>query len=775
MIWRLRGYKLALYTNGSTDEHSDRKIEFTGSLAPNQSFVVYNDSADDAFKTEGGVASEVTFFNGDDAIVLSKNGAIVDSIGRIGEDPGSAWEGDGGFSTANKTLRRANSVTMGDDIADDEFPGAGLSQWVVFDSNTADGLGCPGESACDAVSATNTIIITEYVEGSGSNKAVEISNLGTEDVDLGAGKYKLALFGNGDTTEHETRKIEFTGVLKAGASFVAYNDSAEDQFKFTDADKGAASEVTFYNGDDALVLTRDGEVVDSFGRVGEDPGSEWTDANNPDWSTANKTLRRKASITTGDTVNDDEFPGSDNQWLVFDINTADGLGCPGEGACVEPTEPNYILITEYVEGSGSNKAVEISNIGDEDVDLGAAKYKLALYGNGDTTEHETRKIEFSTVLKAGESFVAYNDSADDQFKFTDPEKGAASEVTFFNGDDALVLTRDGEVVDSFGRVGEDPGSAWTDANNPDWSTANKTLRRMANITSGDTAISDEFPGTENQWLVFDSNTWDGLGCVGEEICAANVELPANTIIISEYVEGFGNNRAVEITNVGTETVDLGAYKYKLAVYTDGSMEEHESRKLELTGTLAAGASFVAYNGGAMADFKPVNGAASEVAFFDGNDAIVLSRWDGEWVDVFGRVGDNPGEAWMDANNADWSTKNKTLRRLASVTMGDADGSDDFPGEANQWLAVAANTADGLGCGGEAACNTGGGDGGDGGEEPTGPGEGIIMTEYVEGTGNNKVIEINNISAEPIDMGAEQYKVALYPNGEMKKVQIVKST
>ena len=165
--------------------------------------------------------------------------------------------------------------------------------------------------------------------------------------------------------------------------------------------------------------------------------------------------------------------------------------------CLVPTAVMAeIIITEYVEGSGNNKAVEISNLGDTDVDMGAQSYKLALYSNGDLIEHDSRKIALTGVLAAGASYVVYNDSADSQFQF--PDSGSFSTLTFFNGDDAIVLSQNDVIVDSLGRIGEDPGSAWTDANQSNWSTKDKTLRRKATVTSGDSTADDMFPGANNQ-------------------------------------------------------------------------------------------------------------------------------------------------------------------------------------------------------------------------------------------------------------------------------------
>ncbi len=761
-------YKLAMYSNGSTTEHDERFIALTGTLAAGASYIVYNSSAADEFKfPDNGAESTVTFYNGDDVIVLVKGDVITDSIGTIGERPDGGWSdaNDANFSTLNKTLRRKDGITTGDADATDAFPGAD-NQWITFDQDTSDGLGCAGQAACSGDSGTPTvnenILITEYVEGSGSNKVVEITNMGSDAVDMGAGKYRLHLYSGGSSTPHEDRFIDLTGMLAAGASYMVYNESGDAEFQFPD--NGATSMLTFFNGDDGIVLSRDGVVMDSFGQMNDvDPGAGWTDPNNADWSTQNKTLRRKASVTAGDTVIDDDFPGSDNQWLAFDINTADGLGCAGETACgAEPVVTENILITEYVEGSSSNKAVEITNMGSEAVDMSAGKYRLHLYSGGSSTPHDDRFIDLTGMLAAGASYIVYNENAAAQFQF--PDNGAISSLTFFNGDDGIVLSRDGVVMDSFGQMNDvDPGDGWTDANNADWSTQNKTLRRMASVTSGDTVIDDAFPGSPNQWLVFDVDTADGLGCAGEIACS---EIVAGGVVITEYVEGSGSNKAVEISNLGSEPVDLGAGNYKLAMFRDGSPTEHEDRKIFLTGMLDPGKSFVVFNESADPEFQFPEGmgAASSVTFYNGNDALVLTAND-VIIDVFGRVGENPdGGAWVDPNNADFSTAEKTLRRKNSVNAGDTVADDAFPGDVNQWAVFGADVADGLGCPGENACTD---DGGEGPAIPEPIENYLLITEYVEGSSSNKAIELSNVGANDIDLFTMGYRLEAYNNGSTR--------
>lgn len=361
-----------------------------------------------------------------------------------------------------------------------------------------------------STAANANLVITEYIEGSSSNKALEISNVGNSTLDLDANVYKLTLFSNGKTEPGNTEML--TGTLAPGKSIVFHNSGAADAFKV-----GNASTITYFNGDDALVLTKDDAVIDRFGKLGEDPGSAWTDPNNADFSSANKTLRRKASVTTGDTDAAAVFPTGD-QWLVFDTDTSDGLGCAGESACSAEATPGLLLITEYIEGSSSNKAIEISNVGGTAIDLDANVYKLTLFGNGKTEPGNTETL--SGTLEPGKSLVFHNSGAADAFKV-----GNASTVTYFNGDDALVLTKDDVVIDRFGKRGEDPGSAWTDPNDANFSTANKTLRRKNSVTAGDTVAEADFPGANNQWVVFDVDTSDGLGCTGESACDGSVTPP----------------------------------------------------------------------------------------------------------------------------------------------------------------------------------------------------------------------------------------------------------
>lgn len=169
------------------------------------------------------------------------------------------------------------------------------------------------------------VIISEYVEGSSNNKAIELYNTGASAADLSA--FTLRIYFNGNTTPAQS--LLLTGLLAAGATRVIANPNAGATLL------GLANQ-TFsgltFNGDDAVVLEAAGNVVDSIGQVGVDPGSEWGLGLA---STADNTLRRKPHILSGDTISSDVFDPSE-QWIGFARDTFSGLGFHEVVAVPEP-------------------------------------------------------------------------------------------------------------------------------------------------------------------------------------------------------------------------------------------------------------------------------------------------------------------------------------------------------------------------------------------------------------------------------------------------------
>ncbi|MCB0007287.1 MAG: lamin tail domain-containing protein, partial [Anaerolineales bacterium] len=184
----------------------------------------------------------------------------------------------------------------------------------------------------DAKAATSDLFISEYIEGSSFNKAIEIYNGTGSAVDLAAGNYTLELYSNGAASP--TASMALTGTIADGDVYVLAHASADPAI-LAEADVTNSSVINF-NGDDAVVLRKDGAVVDAFGQVGFDPGSQWAGGGQDD------TLQRLESVCAGDTNPDDAFDAS-AEWVVLPQNTFTGLGSHTANCGGGPTAPVFII------------------------------------------------------------------------------------------------------------------------------------------------------------------------------------------------------------------------------------------------------------------------------------------------------------------------------------------------------------------------------------------------------------------------------------------------
>jgi hypothetical protein len=163
-----------------------------------------------------------------------------------------------------------------------------------------------------------------------------------------------------------------------------------------------------------------------------------------------------------------------------------------------------LFFSEYVKGeSAVNKAVEIFNYGNVPVDLGAAACFVRVYFNGSTNATANIALtgsvaEFETHQVCNTAFVPACSAGGG---------GQVAGSLTFNGDDTIVIDCGGVVLDVFGEIGFDPGTAWGTGS---FSTTNNTLRRNGGITEGDRIGSDDFvPSSE--WTGFGPDVYAGLG------------------------------------------------------------------------------------------------------------------------------------------------------------------------------------------------------------------------------------------------------------------------
>lgn len=177
-----------------------------------------------------------------------------------------------------------------------------------------------------------------------------------------------------------------------------------------------------------------------------------------------------------------------------------------------PSGNGTLFFSEYIEGSSNNKAIEIYNATGALADL--SEYRIIRYNNGATDASDTLELEnVAATLAAGELIVIANPGADqailDVADLTD-------EITFYNGNDALMLYRGEELIDAFGLVGEDPtGGAWSVAG-VDIATKEYTLVRKSSVTFGNATPLASF-GTDaasSEWIVNPQNDFTNIGIFG---------------------------------------------------------------------------------------------------------------------------------------------------------------------------------------------------------------------------------------------------------------------
>jgi hypothetical protein len=152
------------------------------------------------------------------------------------------------------------------------------------------------------------------------------------------------------------------------------------------------------------------------------------------------------------------------------------------------------LFTEYVEGSGSSKALELYALAASSLE----GCDLETYFNG---KLEPTRLALHGEIPASETYVLCSSALGS----AQPALCDRTTNLTFNGDDALALRCGGVLLDVIGQIGLDPGEAWGEG-----ATADHTLRRHCDVRVGRSAGSEPFEPT-TEWSSFGSDIFDDLG------------------------------------------------------------------------------------------------------------------------------------------------------------------------------------------------------------------------------------------------------------------------
>ena len=237
---------------------------------------------------------------------------------------------------------------------------------------------------------------------------------------------------------------------------------------------------------------------------------------------------------------------------------------------------NELFISEYVEGSSNNKAIEIANTTDNPVDL--SLYNLRRQSNG--TGSWSPRYDLSGILNSGDVVVIVNSEAENSFSASDPNVAIAGDFLIaqadiivlnnsstnfgeplnFNGDDPVGLFKDETLIDIVGIFNFGGADFAKDVTLRRKSTVNQPNTTWDEVNEWDLYAKDTVDdiGSHSTNLSTTSFDWDGLSIYPNPTSLDYVFIKYHTELQAELFNVLGKKIKSDIISTSNQKFDISS-------------------------------------------------------------------------------------------------------------------------------------------------------------------------------------------------------------------------
>ena len=209
-----------------------------------------------------------------------------------------------------------------------------------------------------------------------------------------------------------------------------------------------------------------------------------------------------------------------------------------------PLTNSMLLISEVVEGSGTNQAVELYNMGDKDITLD--DYSIGIYFNSESSPKV--KVPLKGTIKPKETFIIANSGATSEIKGHNP---LLDSKLIFGGNQPIALLKGSTIVDLVGDIGS----------NSSYNT-NTTLVRKTNY------FSSKNKWEEYDWIRYSCDNLKYLGNITNSVTPEEMEAGPRIdpkyfeqSFINENDDGLGGGGLVDVTLRSGVDGDTARFNY----------------------------------------------------------------------------------------------------------------------------------------------------------------------------------------------------------------------